>query len=94
MMATSRMSIVSIVTSLATFVGGVILISILVSVLLVIFYGPATREPRTIIIERPDHYKGWWGHYGAGIPGWGGHSFPPRPAPHPRPPVPGSPPSA
>lgn len=85
MMVTSRMNIKSAATSLVTFVVGVILISILVSVLLVIFYGPSTREPRTIIIERPDYYRGWWGHYGAGLPGWGGPKHMPPPPPHPKP---------
>jgi hypothetical protein len=70
---------------------GVILLSIIVSSLTVFLYGPKPTE-RTVVIERPwNNYKGWWGHYGAGLPGWGGPRYPPPPSPHPKPPIPSPP---
>lgn len=66
------MNIKSAAQSIATFVIGVILLAILVSLFLGFFFGSAMRKPSTtIIVENPDSYKRLWGHYGAGIPGWG-----------------------
>lgn len=89
MMELSRMNVKSVASSLVTFVVGVILIAIIVSFLLGMMVSPRRNEPRTIIVERPN-YRGWWGHYGAGLPGWGGHvgpRYPPPPPPHPKPPA-------
>ena len=68
---------------------GVILLAIVVSSLTVLLYGPQTTQ-RTVIVESPrwNNYRGWWGHYGAGLPGWGGPKFPTPPAPHPKLPMP------
>lgn len=76
--------------------GGVLFLSVLVSTLTVFLYGPKTREPTTIVVERPSwrRYPGWWGHYGAGLPGWGGPKVPPPPSPHPKPPKPTPPPAS
>lgn len=73
---------------------GVLVLSVIVSTLTVLFYGPSTREPTTVVVERPwyTNYRGWWGHYGGGLPGWGGPHYPPPPAPHPKPPKPSPPP--
>ena len=72
-----------------TLLVGVILLSIFVSTMVVLLYGPSSTE-RTVIVEQPywRNYRGWWGHYGAGLPGWGGPKFPPPPSPHPKPPMP------
>ena len=76
-------------------VAGVVLLSVVVSTLLVLLYGPQSTE-RTIVVERPwwNNYRGWWGHYGAGLPGWGGPKYPHPPAPHPKPPKPSPPPAS
>lgn len=48
----------------------------------------------TVYVERPGwNYRRWWGHYGAGLPGWGGPKYPPPPSPHPKPPKPSQPPT-
>lgn len=87
MMGTSRMLNTKSVTSIAGLFLGVIFLAILVSTLTVMLYGPSTKEPTTVIVERPrwNNYRGWWGHYGAGLPGWGGPKYPPMPPPHPKP---------
>ena len=68
---------------------GVVLLSVVVSTLTILLYGPTTTE-RTIVVERPrgNNYRGWWGYPGAGLPGWGRPNVPPPPSPHPKPPNP------
>lgn len=65
------MNIQNIVTSVGTLVLGVFGLAIVVSLLLGYFFGSSMRKPTTIVVESPDSYKRWWGHYGAGLPGWG-----------------------
>ena len=79
--------------SIAYLIGGVILLSIVVSSLVVFLYGPQTTQ-RTVVVESPlwNNYRGWWGYYGAGLPGWGGPKYPSSPAPHPKPPKAAPPP--
>ena len=83
------MNIKSALGSIATFVVGVFLLSIFVSLFLGYFFGSTMRKPSTtIVVERPDNYRGWWGHYGSGLPGWGGGPrfpgpMPPRDGPRP-----------
>ena len=96
MMATSRMFNTKTSLSVVGLLVGVVLLAILVSTLTVMLYGPP-RQPTTVIVERPwwHNYRGWWGYHGAGLPGWGGPKYPPRPHPHPKPPssAPSPPPS-
>jgi hypothetical protein len=84
------MNLPSIAKSLLTLLGGVFLLAMIVSFLLGFYLAPRTPEVSTIYVEQPRgmNYKGWWGHYGAGIPGWGGPHIPPPPSPHPKPPSP------
>ena len=92
MMAPSRM--LNSKSSLV-WLGGVFLLALLVSSLTVYFLGPMLQpQSTTVVVERPwwNNYRGWWGHYGAGLPGWGGPKVPPPPSPHPKPPKPSSPP--
>lgn len=93
MMAHSRMNAPKSIGPVVTLLVGVVILAILVSSLTVFLYGPTTRET-TVVVERPwwNNYRGWWGQYGAGLPGWGGRKYPPPPSPHPKPPMPGSPP--
>ncbi len=93
MMVSSRMNLQGLLPILYLVVG-VVLLSVVVSTLTILLYGPKSTE-RTIVVERPgwNSYRGWWGHYGAGLPGWGGPKIPPPPSPHPKPPKPTPPPS-
>ena len=82
------------ITSVSTLLIGVLILSLLVSILLALFR--PSRQPTTVIIERPasNNYRGWWGYHGAGLPGWGDRKLPPPPhpmqppPPHPMPPHP------
>jgi len=89
------MNIKSAIGPIVTLVGGILLLSIVVSALLVLFYGPREKEVATVYVERPRYrnYHGWWGYSGAGLPGWGGPKYPPPPPPHPKPPAPASAPA-
>ena len=97
MMVHSRMNSTKTVLPIVYLIIGVIVLAILVSSLTVFFYGPSTRET-TVVVDRPwrNNYRGWWGYYGAGLPGWGGPKYPPMPSPHPKPgpPPPAPPPPA
>jgi hypothetical protein len=87
------MNIKSAVGPIVTLVGGILLLSIVVSALLVLFYGPREKEV-TVYVEKPwyRNYHGWWGYPNAGLPGWGPSRHPPGPPPHPKPPAPTPPP--
>lgn len=78
-----------LLSSSVLLVVGVFVLSITVSLLTTLFLTPK-EKPTTVIVERPwwNNYRGWWGYYGAGLPGWGGPKYPPRPSPHPKPPKP------
>lgn len=89
MMALSRMNIKSAVNSVTTVVGGLLLFVIGISLVLGFYIGSSMQKPSTtVVVERPgmNNYRGWWGSYGAGLPGWGGPKYPPMPPPHPKPP--------
>ena len=91
------MNIKSAVSSVGSLVLGVFALAIIVSLILGYSVGSSIRKPdTTIVVQRPDSYRGWWGYYGAGLPGWGGPKFPPPPFPHPKPgpPPPAPPPPA
>ena len=56
---------------------GVILLSILVSLLTIYIYGPRLPEkPSEVVVAASpywyENYPVWWGYYGSGLPGWGG----------------------
>lgn len=88
------MNIKSAIGPVVTLVGGILLLSIVVSALLILFYGPREKEVATVYVERPwyRNYHGWWGYPNAGLPGWGPSRHPPGPPPHPKPPMPAPPP--
>ncbi len=89
------MNIQSAIGPVVTLLLGMLILSIVVSALLVLIYGPKEREVATVYVQRPwyHNYRNWWGPYGAGLPGWGGPKYPPPPAPHPKPPAPVPPPA-
>lgn len=63
------------ILSIAYLIVGVVLLSILVSLLTIYMYGPAKVEKTSEVVVSPywyDNYPVWWGYYGSGLPGWGG----------------------
>jgi hypothetical protein len=73
---------------------GMLLVGVFILSLLVSYLMPRQEKITTIYVEQPSwrNYHGWWGHYGAGLPGWGhGRSLPPPPPPHPKPSLPPAP---
>jgi hypothetical protein len=89
------MNIQSTIGPIFTLLLGILIISIVVSALLVLIYGPKQKEVATVYVEKPwyHNYRRWWGPYGGGLPGWGGPKYPPPPPPHPKPPMPSPPPA-
>ncbi len=90
------MNIQSAIGPIVTLLLGILILSIVVSALLILFYGPKQKEVATVYVQRPwyHNYRHWWGPYGSGLPGWGGPKYPPPPPPHPKPPAPVQPPPA
>ena len=72
---------------------GVVALAFVVTLVTNLFF--SQPKTTTVIVQRPgwNNYRGWWGHYGGGLPGWGGPKHRPSPSPPSQPPQPPANPS-